>query len=256
MTKTRKIINTAMITTDEYQRPIREQWVKHIVDNFEEIQAEMPKVSWRDNKYYIFDGQHTTKARIIMNGGEDLDIECEVYTGLTKEDEAELFVKLNSNKKAVTFNERMKSNYISGDKDAVEIINTIKKMGINVAFTSTSTKANTIAALNKVVQIYARAGKEGLQWVLDVAKRCWEDDKYGMSGAILGGLFIIYNIYKDDKRFSKEDFIAAMSNESPSVILREGRELSLGGDKRFAKRMIERYNKRTTHKVRVAKIDL
>ena len=46
-----------------------------------------------------------------------------------------------------------------------------------------------------------------------------------------------------------------MSMESPNVIIREGRELSIGGDKRFAKRMIERYNKKSSRKLRVAKLD-
>lgn len=253
--KTRKIINTSMIEIPRYQREIRDGRVKHIVDNFEEIQAELPKVSWRDNKYYMFDGQHTTEARIIMNGGNDLDIECEVYTGLTEKDEADLFVKLNSNKKPVTFNEKMKSNYISGNEDAVEIINIITNMGINISYTSTASKPNTVGALNKATQIYTKGGQEALKWVLSVAKSAWGEDKYGMSGAILGGLYVVYNTYNDDKRFLKEEFVRVMSMESPNVIIREGRELSIGGDKRFAKRMIERYNKKSSRKLRVAKLE-
>lgn len=255
-TKVRKVINTSMITTDDYQRAIRASRVKKIVNEFQEIQAEAPKVSWRDNKYFIFDGQHTTRARIVMNGGEDLDVECDVYLGLTKEEEADLFVKLNSNKKSVTFNEKMKGNYIAGNQEAIDIIDIIRSKDVDISFDSTVTKPNTIIALNKATQIYENGGKEALEWVLDVAHGAWEEDKYGMHTSILGGLYIVYTVYGSEKKFSKEDFINVMRTESPSIIMREGRELSIGGDKRFAKRMVERYNKKTSRKLRISKLDI
>ena len=256
--KMKKVINTSMICTDDYQRPIRESWVNHIVKNFEEIQADAPKVSFRDNKYYIFDGQHTVMARIKMNGGEHLDLECEVFYGLSKEDEADLFVKLNSNKKSVTYNEKMNGSYIAGNDETVAIINAITGSGFSVDYKGGSKSPKTIASLNKVSSIWKKSGNDGVAWVLGIINECWPDDRDGVKGSILGGLHFVYVLYGDDPRFSKEEFVNSMKEEVPAAIIREGRELSLGGDKRFAKRMISKYNKnvQAKNRVKVAKLDI
>lgn len=240
--KEKKMINTSLICTDDYQRPVRDGWVKTIIKNFEEIQADAPKVSFRDGKYYLFDGQHTLTARVLMNEGENLDVECEVYYGLTKEDEAKLFVKLNSNKKSVTFNERMKSSYIAGDELTRAIIDTIEKCGFTVDYKGNLKSGSSFSSLSKITQIWKKDGADCVVWILDVVKNCWPENKNGSKGPILGGLQIIYNVYSNDPNFSKSDFINAMKEESPVLIVREGREKSIGGDKRFARRMILRYN--------------
>lgn len=41
--------------------------------------ANEPKVSFRNGRYYVTDGQHTIEARILRNGGKDLPILCKVY---------------------------------------------------------------------------------------------------------------------------------------------------------------------------------
>ena len=76
-----------------YQRGVQHERVAKIADDFNEYIANEPKVSYRDGKFYMFDGQHTTEGRIERNGGEDLPILCKVYTGLTQEQEALLFAE-------------------------------------------------------------------------------------------------------------------------------------------------------------------
>ena len=38
-----------------------------------------PKVSFRNGRYYVMDGQHTIEGCILLNGGEDRPI-CLLYT--------------------------------------------------------------------------------------------------------------------------------------------------------------------------------
>ena len=89
------VLDTSQIIAprENYQRPLRSERVKLIVKSFDERIANEPKVSFRDGKYYVFDGQHTIDARKVMNGGKDLPILCKVYMGMNEEEEALLFAK-------------------------------------------------------------------------------------------------------------------------------------------------------------------
>ncbi len=68
------VLDTSQIIAprEHYQREIKNERVKRIVKDFDERIANEPKVSYRDGKYFVFDGQHTIDARKVMNGGEDL----------------------------------------------------------------------------------------------------------------------------------------------------------------------------------------
>ncbi|MCD8160531.1 MAG: hypothetical protein LUE61_05000 [Clostridiales bacterium] len=71
-----------------YQRSLSVARVRRIAQNFDERIANKPKVSCRDGKFYVFDGQHTIAARRLRNNGEDLPVACKVYYGLTVQTEA------------------------------------------------------------------------------------------------------------------------------------------------------------------------
>lgn len=89
------VLDTSQIIAprEDYQRELKSERVKRIVKSFDERIANEPKVSFRDGKYYVFDGQHTIDARKVMNGGKDLPVLCKVYMGLDEKEEAMLFAK-------------------------------------------------------------------------------------------------------------------------------------------------------------------
>ena len=66
-----------------YQRGVQRKRVELIAADFNEYVANEPKISFRNGKYYVVDGQHTIEARILRNGGRALPILCKVYTGMT-----------------------------------------------------------------------------------------------------------------------------------------------------------------------------
>ena len=84
-------INSAnLVVPEKYQRKLNSSRVDRIVANFDERIANEPKVSYRDGKYNMFDGQHTSVARKRMNGGKDLMILCKVYRNLTEDEENQI----------------------------------------------------------------------------------------------------------------------------------------------------------------------
>ena len=90
-----QINSKSIISEPSYQRMVDFSRVKKIVSNFNPNLVNPIKVSFRDGKYYVFDGQHTLKALVAKNNNRDLMVECKVYYGMTLEDEAKLFAEQN-----------------------------------------------------------------------------------------------------------------------------------------------------------------
>ena len=87
-------INSAFLEIPaEYQRKLQMGKVKQMVAEFNGIIVNPPKVSYRDGRYIVIDGQHTIVGLKTLNGGNDLPILCRVYIGLTKEEEALVFAQ-------------------------------------------------------------------------------------------------------------------------------------------------------------------
>ena len=76
------------VPREAYQRNFNVNRAKKIAEEFDERIANEPKVSFRDGRYFVFDGQHTVAARKFLNGGEDLPIKCKVYFDMTEQEEA------------------------------------------------------------------------------------------------------------------------------------------------------------------------
>ena len=65
-----KLMNTKMLTVDKsYQRDTDMTRVRSIVREWNPCLVHAVKVSKRDGKYYIFDGQHTVEALKLKNKG-------------------------------------------------------------------------------------------------------------------------------------------------------------------------------------------
>ena len=87
-------INSAFLEIPaEYQRKLQMGKVKQMVAEFNGVIVNPPKVSYRDGRYIVIDGQHTIVGLKTLNGGNDLPILCRVYIGLTKEEEALVFAQ-------------------------------------------------------------------------------------------------------------------------------------------------------------------
>ena len=57
-----------------YQRNFNAKRAQKIAEEFDERIANEPKVSYRDGRYFVFDGQHTIAARKLLNNGSRICI--------------------------------------------------------------------------------------------------------------------------------------------------------------------------------------
>ena len=134
-TFTYQFVNSALLfPCMEYQRLLRTEKVASIAENFSEYVANEPKVSYRDGRFYVFDGQNTVEARRTCNGGKDVTIRCKVFYGLTKEDEATLFAIQTGNATCLTAGERLRANLVAENPDALYFVGITSNAGVEFAY--------------------------------------------------------------------------------------------------------------------------
>ena len=97
-----------------YQRGVERKRVELIARDFNEYIVNEPKVSFRNGRYYVMDGQHTIEGCILLNGGEDRPILCKVYTVLTMEQEALLFAEQNGHAAPLSAGIRLRAKVVGG----------------------------------------------------------------------------------------------------------------------------------------------
>lgn len=156
-----------------YQRDEEQAKIRRIVAQWDERIANEPKVSERDGKFYVFDGQHTVIARESRNNGQSVNILCKVYNNLTANDEAILFAKQTGASSKPKSGEQLRAYVFAGDKDAIAFCDATEQVGLLIDITGTRYDGH-LACISTARRIYDRIGedfyKESMQIIVDAWK--------------------------------------------------------------------------------------
>lgn len=182
-----RMVNSALlIPCIEYQRMLRMEKVSQIAENFSEYIANEPKVSYRDGRFYVFDGQNTVEARRTCNGGKDVTIRCKVFYGLTKEDEATLFAIQTGNATCLTAGERLRANLVAENPDALYFVGITSNAGMEFAYDGIRAPWK-IYCIETAYELYKQYGCERYVEMLRIINEAWKGnvDSY-LAGVIRG----------------------------------------------------------------------
>ena len=169
-----QMVNSALlIPCAEYQRVLHVEKVAHIAENFSEYVANEPKVSFRDGRFYIFDGQNTVEARRTCNGGMELPIRCKVFYGLTKEDEATLFAIQTGNATCLTAGERLRANLVAENPDALYFVGITSNAGVEFAYDGIRAPWK-IYCIETAYELYKQYGCERYVEMLRIINEAWK----------------------------------------------------------------------------------
>ena len=194
----RNINSAALLIPHElYQRGLNNRRVREIAENFDECIANEPKVSARDGKFYVFDGQHTIAARKMLNGGRDLPILCKVYFDLSPEDEAILFAQQTGVSAKVYPGAKFRALVFAGDPDAIAFLDATESAGLHLSFNQ-SRGLNRIGCVATAYGEFMSAGADIYTEALRVIAAAWDGHKDSLRSETIQGVTEFIKLYHDE----------------------------------------------------------
>ena len=229
-----------IIPRTTYQRTLNEDRVRRIAAEFDERIANEPKVSSRNGRYYVFDGQHTIAARKLLNGGRDLPIRCKVFYGLTESDEALLFAQQTGASASLTAGAKFRALVYGGDEDAMAFLKATEAVGLYVDYKQTR-GAKRLACISTAFGLFQKVGdkvyREAMQAIVDA----WKGDPDSLRAETVQGVVEFVDLYHGE--YSRKRLVTRLRQMDPVVIFREGRAMtSLPGYKRYLYQVYRIYN--------------
>lgn len=207
-----------------YQRETNNENIQRLIRDWDDNRCDFLLVSFRDDKFYVVDGQHRYTAA-KFKGVEDLP--CVILTGLTKEKEARIYSRQNENVKKLTIYDVFKANLVNGDDSIPEVkidmeINKIcKKYGIEVSATNRYTKKKkvlrSLSATRAIIKTY---GVECIKWMFDTVDRTnWKTCSDVTSWQIQNMLKTFYAENKENLTYWQKAVEKVMNTYTPAQII-------------------------------------
>ena len=236
------LLNTATLASSQsYQRDVDYKKIAYIVSNYDKHQFGIPKVSYRDGEYYVYDGQHRIAAYKAMNGDRDGFIQCEVHFNLTYEDEAKYFAEQYAGSTKIDIIYKWRALFEAKEEPVYTIVNAVREIGIEVEFTK-SKAVNRIVALSELNKMWLKLKEVETLKVLSLMKKAWGKDVNCYNKNILDGIKEFFFVYGDE--IDEDMFVSQMKKIEPVLIEAKGKSdmVSKGGLK-FAKVIWDQYNR-------------
>lgn len=236
-----KVINSKFITHDDrYQRPTNLSRVAQIIREYDPNKVNPPKLSFRDGKYYAYDGKHTITVLKTRNNNEDLPILCKVTYGLTWQDEAALFEDQNGISRKVEFTDKMRSRFNRGEERETNAVRLAESIGFYVDFKKGSAR-NHIVAVVALAKAYDSLGPAEYANVLSIIKAAWDGESNSLRQEIIDALSIFCKNYAG--QYDRAMLIRKLKGVPAIEIIRNGRMSTASGSKKYAQQIVNIYNK-------------
>lgn len=213
-------IDPSTLTTDiRVQRPIDMVRVNELSASFNADQLGTIIVSERpDHTRIILDGQTRLAAKSKV--GNTSPVHAQIYTGLTLEEEASMFLAYN-NSKPVSALDKFLVRVTEGDKTANEISTILSAHGWR-AYKGGGD--GTVQAVNALERAYNRGGASGglvVGAVMESITKAWGYQFAGTNASIIGGLAEMFIRYGHDVDRAK--LVRELQGTNPRTLLGRAR---------------------------------
>lgn len=210
-----KVLKVSDLKIADYQRELNYRRVRKYAKEFDWDVFGIIMVSYRDGNFYVFDGQHRIEL-LKMVGIES--VLCQIIEGLTYEEEAGKFVKLNSERGGLSSNEKFHGRVEMEDEVAINIVKLLHELGLSYARKSGIKLNNVVSAVACLENIYKSKGGKHLKRTLGIIKDVWYGDAYSLSRDIIAGV----STFLAESRGVKDDVLisALEKHTTQDIILR------------------------------------
>lgn len=237
-------LDSSQIDTATYQRGLNRKKVERIAAEFNERIANEPKVSYRDGKYYVFDGHHTVEARKMLNGGRDLKIVCKVFYDMTREEEALLFAAQTGVSSKPTPGTTLRAKAIGNDRETLNFIKINKELEIQPSFSDVNGRYR-LRCINTAQQEYNKIGARQYRKAMKTIVDAWQGKSASFFADVITTICSFVNIY--DGEYSHAKLVKKLSCIEPFDIVRAARTVGEDGGRKMAlKLVLDLYNSGNT----------
>lgn len=193
-----------LIADPRYERPLNGIKVRKLARAFDPDAIGKVYVSERsDGTFAILDGQHRVGA-VRELWGDEAEVPCLVYTGLSLADEARLFVEFNEARTKPLPVDLFKAKMEAGDPDTKAIHAMVTARGFKIQMAP----GKSIACVQSLQRVYA-ANPEALERTLDALVKAWGVDSTSVNGTLVEGLGVLLVRHGDDIADARLDRLLA-----------------------------------------------
>ena len=175
-----------------YQRDLDMPRAKKMAKDWDRRMVGILDVADRGDKenprYAVIDGQHRWAAAALLE--ECATLVCNVHTGLAVEDEAELFDRLNRERRRITTWDHWHARRAAGDKTVRDIERAVKALGLQVDPAPRLGNVRCTATLEK---LHGLGGVKLIDQTLRTITEVWGRDVAGFDAPIVHGLGMVYH---------------------------------------------------------------
>lgn len=237
-----KMVKPSDIYVDPlYQRALDTRRVARMAKEYNPNIINPPKLSFRDGKLWVFDGQHTVSLWRQVHKGQDKAIECRVFYGMTWLDESELFCLQNGIDKDPTTNDKLRAAFNMGQPDVVDMVNCARLCNITVDFI-VSPQVGRCCATATLYKAYKTLPRAAFIDMLTVINEAWGGEPDSLTGFVISGMTEFYKHYYG--RFRQKELLKVLSRTSPAYIIREGKGLTGAAKNKYFRVILKAYNKK------------
>ena len=222
---------------ETYQRELVSPRAKEIAGKFDERIANEPKVSYRDGKYYVFDGQHTIGARILVSGNKDVPIKCKVIPGWRRKSclcpptgvscSADCRCRMRER-----FSVRIRSNrFLYGNLSVGLALDFDHNRGLD-----------RIGCIKTAFNAYKRIGEERYMEAMKILKAAWNGNPDSFRTENIIAITYFVDRYHDE--YCPQRLVTQLRSTDPLKIYRDGRAVgvNLTGYKKYLFPLLCIYN--------------
>ena len=235
------------LQTTHFQRDIEHKNTNAIKKEFDTCMLDPIKVSYRNGKYHIIDGQHRYIVLCEMFGMDTM-VNVVVLYDLTYEKEAEYFARQNENKRLLTHANVLKAKIVY-DTTARDMVSVCKDAGF-ILSTGAGKARNKINAVATFTKIYNTLRPSKTYDMLSLIYSCWDGDNEATSSTFLSGMADFYKLYGD--KINTKRFVKVFSNIRAMTITQAAKSnvsRAYSKDRKVTMELVALYNKGLKNKL-------